>query len=56
MADKPTDELREYLRKLGRKGGQASAAALTPAERKEKGRKAILTRWARAKAPKPLQD
>jgi hypothetical protein len=30
---------------LGRKGGKASAEKLTKAERKEKARKAAVTRW-----------
>lgn len=32
---------------LGRRGGLARAARLTPAQRSEAGRKAVLARWAR---------
>jgi len=46
-------ELREYLAKLGRKGGlkggKARAANLTPEERSESARRAVQARWARAK-------
>jgi hypothetical protein len=42
-------ELREYLSKLGRKGGlkggPARAAAMTKEERSESARKAVLVRW-----------
>ncbi len=34
---------------MGRLGGKASAAALTKKERVEKARKAVQTRWAKAK-------
>jgi len=34
---------------IGRKGGKASAKALTPAERSERARKAINARWAKKK-------
>jgi hypothetical protein len=43
-------ELREYLAKLGRKGGlkggKARAANLTPEERSESARRAVQARWA----------
>lgn len=36
-------------RKGGLKGGPARAAKMTPEERKESARKAVLARWAKAK-------
>jgi general stress protein YciG len=50
----------EYLAEIGRKGGQAKvpkgAAALTPEERRERGRQAAQKRWGKKKAgsPKPV--
>jgi hypothetical protein len=35
---------------LGRKGGQATAAKLTPEQRSEAARKAVEARWARIRA------
>jgi hypothetical protein len=34
---------------LGKKGGKARAKKLTPEELSEQGRKAVQTRWAKAK-------
>ena len=46
-------ELSKYFSKIGKKGaskgGRASAAKLTPEERREKARKAVMARWAKAK-------
>jgi hypothetical protein len=46
-------ELREYLAKLGKKGGKkggpARAAAMTPEQRSESARKAVQARWAKKK-------
>jgi hypothetical protein len=46
-------EMREYLAKLGKKGGKkggpARAAAMTPEERSESARKAVIVRWAKRK-------
>jgi hypothetical protein len=46
-------ELREYLAKLGRKGGKkggpARAAAMTAQQRSESARKAVTARWKKAK-------
>jgi hypothetical protein len=42
-------EIREYLARVGRKGGAATAKARTPAERKEIARKAAHARWAKKK-------
>jgi len=47
----------EVMRKMGKKGGKAGGkkggkarmAALTPEQRKELARKAVQTRWAKAK-------
>ncbi len=36
-------------RKGGKKGGPARAAKMTPEERSESARKAVLARWARRK-------
>jgi hypothetical protein len=47
-------EFREYLAKIGskggKKGGPARAAKLTPEQRSESARKAIQARWAKVKA------
>jgi hypothetical protein len=52
MAKIPS-ELREYLAKLGKKGGKkggpARAAAMTPEQRSESARKAVTARWAKRK-------
>jgi hypothetical protein len=44
-------EMREYLAKLGKKGGKkggpARAAAMTPEQRSESARKAVTARWAK---------
>jgi hypothetical protein len=54
MAKKLPPEIREYFVKEGRKGGKlggpARAAAMTPEERIESARKAVMARWAKAKA------
>ncbi len=42
------NKLSEYLRKLGRKGGRATAKKLTSEQRKESARKAAQDRWAKA--------
>jgi hypothetical protein len=42
-------ELREYLAKLGAKGGKVSANRLTKAQRIERARKAGMARAAKAK-------
>ena len=47
-------EVRDYMRKIGRKGakkgGKARMAQLTPEQRREIARKAAVARW--AKKPK----
>jgi len=44
-------ELREYLAKLGKKGGKkggpARAAKMTAEERSESARRAVLARWSK---------
>ncbi|MBZ5532786.1 MAG: hypothetical protein LAO20_15255 [Acidobacteriia bacterium] len=47
-----TSTEKRVLRAMGSLGGKASAAKLTPEERKEKARKAIQARWAKAKPKK----
>jgi hypothetical protein len=51
MAKKLPLEFRQYLSKLGRKGGlkggPARAAAMTPQQRSESARSAVMARWAR---------
>jgi hypothetical protein len=48
------EEFRNYLAKIGRKGGKIGGAVrasrMTPQERSESARKAVLARWAKAKA------
>jgi hypothetical protein len=51
------DLVSEVMREMGKKGGKAGGkkggkarmAALTPEQRKELARKAVRTRWAKAK-------
>jgi hypothetical protein len=38
------------LRTIGRRGGKAAAAGLTPAQRKERAQKAAQARWGKRKA------
>lgn len=38
-------ELREYMSKIGRKGGKSGAAKLTSQQRREKGQAAVRNRW-----------
>jgi hypothetical protein len=44
------------LRELGRRGGKASAAALTPEQRHARGVKAGLARQVKARARKSAQN
>ncbi len=39
------DAVREYLRRIGKKGGQNSIASLSDEERSRLGRKAAAARW-----------
>jgi hypothetical protein len=52
MAKIPT-EMRQYLAKIGKKGGKkggvARAAAMTPEQRSESARKAVIARWKKSK-------
>ena len=43
----PSKEIREYLAKLGRKGGKARLETMTAAERSQQARAAVLARWNR---------
>ena len=43
------DEIRDYFRKQGARGGKARAANLSPEQRREIARKAAQGRWARAR-------
>ncbi len=43
------ESVREYLSKLGKRGGQARAENLTPQQRKRSARKAAQARWSRSK-------
>jgi hypothetical protein len=42
-----TNPVKEYLAKLGRRGGRATAKNLTPEQRKASARKAAQARWAK---------
>ncbi len=43
------DSLREYASSFASLGGKARAKKLSPEQRREIARKAVLARWARAK-------
>lgn len=49
MKKKPNPHAQALGKLGGLKGGKARAAAMTPAERSESARKAVLARWARVK-------
>lgn len=57
MAKKLPPEFREYLSKIGKKGGlkggRARAEKMTPEERSESARKAVKARWDKRKGKKP---
>ncbi len=42
-------KVRDYLAKLARRGGQARAKALTPAQRRMIAKAAIAARWSKRK-------
>jgi hypothetical protein len=52
-------EFRDYLAKIGRKGGKIGgakrAANMTPDQRSEASRKAVQARWDKRKAEKGLE-
>jgi hypothetical protein len=52
-------EFRNYLAKIGRKGGMIGGAVrasrMTPQQRSESARKAVAARWAKQKVDKGLQ-
>jgi len=41
--------VKEYLAKIGRKGGKARVQNQTPEQRRESARRAAQARWAKAK-------
>ncbi len=45
--------IREVLGALAKLGGKARAAKLSPKQRSESARKAVLARWAKAKRSRP---
>jgi hypothetical protein len=53
MAKKLPPEIREYFARKGRQGGKlggpARAASMTPEQRSESARKAVMARWERVK-------
>lgn len=53
MAKRLPKDVREYFSKLGKKGGKKGgamrAANMTPEERAESARNAVVTRWAKVK-------
>jgi hypothetical protein len=53
------EEFRNYLAKIGRKGGKKGGAVrasrMTPEERSESARQAVQARWAREKAKKEVK-
>jgi hypothetical protein len=53
------EEFRDYLAKIGRKGGKIGGAVrasrMTPKERSESARQAVQVRWAREKAKKEVK-
>ena len=49
-------QISEAARLFGRMGGKARVARMTPEQRREAARKAVLARWARAKAKKKDRD
>jgi hypothetical protein len=44
-----TDEMREWFRAQGEKGGSIAAANMTKKARKARAKKAIMTRWAKVR-------
>ena len=44
--------VRDYLRKLGKKGGLARKENMTPKQREDSARKAAAARWAKQKKEK----
>jgi len=43
------DELKEYAKRLGRRGGKKRSENLTPERRREIAKKAALARWSKKK-------
>lgn len=55
MAKRLPKDVRAYFSKLGKKGGKKGGAMrasnMTPEQRSESARNAVLTRWAKNKLP-----
>lgn len=47
------EQLREYMRQVGRKGGKARAKVLSPEERRAIGKRAAQARWNKPKGRQP---
>ncbi|MGB7149825.1 MAG: hypothetical protein WBD45_11770 [Terriglobales bacterium] len=41
--------IKEYLAKIGRKGGKARLTTMTPEQRKKQSRRAAAARWSKVK-------
>jgi len=52
MAKKKADPVRQFLTKIGKKGGKARLQTMTEEERRESARKAAQARWAKKKSGK----
>jgi hypothetical protein len=50
------ETVKEYLAKIGRRGGKARLTKMTAEERRRVARKAVNTRWAKAKQKKEKQS
>lgn len=54
--DHSEDTLRAAMREMGRRGGIASRASLTPEQRKENAKKAVAARWKRFRKRKKQKE
>lgn len=43
------EQLKEYYKKIGAKGGKTGSSNMTPEARKERAKKAVEARWAKKK-------
>jgi len=50
MTPRQLAAMKRLVSEMGRKGGLASAAKLTPEQRQERARKAVVARWSRRAA------
>lgn len=55
MTDRQREAWRRAISEMGRKGGKASAKALTPEQRTERARRAVAARWAKWRAAKDAE-